>query len=64
MQRSFDPLSFIPSPEAIRKHLADAEGLARRLRILLKVAERIEATTTKQADRPRLPGRKGAVHVD
>ena len=63
MRRSFDPLTLIPSPEAIRKHLTDAEGLARRLRVLLRVAVRIAAVANKQADKPRLPQERGADHV-
>jgi len=48
MRRSFDPLTFIPSPSAIRKHLAEAQELASRLKILLRVSERIEATKPVQ----------------
>lgn len=40
-RRSYDPLSFIPSPEPIRKHLNDTLGLVERLRVLLEVSERV-----------------------
>lgn len=40
-QKSFDPLTFIPSPDAIRRRLREAEQLASRLKILLDTSERI-----------------------
>jgi len=43
-RRTYDPLSFIPSPEPIRRHLAEARTLTRRLRILLRLSERLHAT--------------------
>jgi hypothetical protein len=60
MRQSFDPLTFIPSTGAIRKHLVQTEALAKRLRVLLRVAERIEATASRCADKVPLAERKGA----
>jgi hypothetical protein len=40
-RKCFDPLTFIPSPEAIQRHLEETESLAVRLRILLQVAQDI-----------------------
>jgi hypothetical protein len=39
---TFDPLKYIPSADAVRKRLAETRELARRLGILLHVAEAIE----------------------
>jgi len=60
MRHSFDPLTFIPSPDAIRKHLAQAECLVKRLRVLLRVAERIAPTRKEQVDNRQPTSRKGA----
>ena len=49
--RTYDPLSHIPSPDVLRKHLADTEELARRLRILLDTSERIHADGSKGENR-------------
>lgn len=43
-KQSFDPLTFLPSPEAIQKRLDETEVLARRLRILLQVAAAVRDT--------------------
>lgn len=40
--KPYDPLSCIPSADAIRRRLTDTERTAERLRILLETAERIE----------------------
>jgi len=40
-RRPYDPLDFVPSPEIVRKKLADTLRLAERLRILLELAERL-----------------------
>jgi hypothetical protein len=37
----YDPLTHIPSPDVVRRHLAETEDLARRLRILLQVSEAV-----------------------
>ena len=42
---TFDPLGCIPSADAIRRRLAEIREEARRLDILLKVAEKIEQGT-------------------
>jgi hypothetical protein len=42
-RKESDPLSFIPSPDAIRRRLTQTERLATRLRILLRVSEEIRA---------------------
>lgn len=39
----YDPLTHIPRPHIVREHLRQTELLARRLRILLDVAERVHA---------------------
>lgn len=41
-RRDFDPLALIPSAEALRRKLAEIIEQARRLRIVLRTAERIE----------------------
>jgi hypothetical protein len=43
-RKPFDPLTYIPSPEVIQGHLDQTEQLARRLRILLRVAREIQET--------------------
>ena len=48
----FDPLHFIPSPEAIRAKLRETETLAQRLRILLEVAERLRLPLTTGDELP------------
>ncbi|MCE9568159.1 MAG: hypothetical protein K8U57_39655 [Planctomycetes bacterium] len=45
-RKAFDPLQFVPSPEAIREQLTETETLAQRLRILLDVAERLRLPLT------------------
>jgi hypothetical protein len=40
-RRDYDPLSFVPSPEPLRQHLAETRALYRRLRILLRLSERL-----------------------
>jgi hypothetical protein len=40
-RRQFDPLSFIPSPAAVRQRLDETRALARKLEILLDVSTRI-----------------------
>ncbi|HYT93012.1 MAG TPA: hypothetical protein VEL76_30120 [Gemmataceae bacterium] len=39
--KPFDPLSYIPSPQTVQRHLDQTEALAHRLRILLKVAQEV-----------------------
>lgn len=43
MTKTFDPLACIPSADAIRKRLDETRELARKLAILLKTAEGLEA---------------------
>jgi hypothetical protein len=43
MARQADPLTCIPSADIVRRQLTEAEQRAERLRILLEVAEKIEA---------------------
>ncbi len=62
----YDPLAFVPPPEAVRDKLAETETLACRLRILLDLAERIHAEgpcACPAACQPRQVG-EGAGHVD
>jgi hypothetical protein len=52
MARRYDPLAQIPSPEPVRRRLAETEELARRLRVLLELSERVHSTPHKKtADR-------------
>ena len=46
-RRDFDPLTFIPSADVLRRRLRETEELAARLRVLLEVAERIERTAAR-----------------
>ena len=41
-RRDFDPLTLIPSAEVLRRKLAEIIEQARRLKIVLRTAERIE----------------------
>ncbi len=50
MRRTFDPLTFIPSSDAIQKHLSHAQGLVKRLRVLLRVAREIETTRPNEIE--------------
>jgi len=44
--KPYDPLNCIPSPDVIEKSLTEAEQLAARLRVLLRVSREIEATAS------------------
>jgi hypothetical protein len=50
-EREYDPLNAIPSVEVLESRLAAVERLAKRLRIVLGVARRIEATERLEAAR-------------
>jgi hypothetical protein len=52
-RRKFDPLTFIPSPDVLRRELAEYEDTARRLRILLEVSEKIHSAAGPAADDPK-----------
>ncbi len=43
MARSYDPLTFLPKADTVRACLKDAERRAAKLRILLRVAEDVQA---------------------
>jgi hypothetical protein len=59
-KRHFDPLTLIPSPEVVRRHLTEAESLAERLRILLRVSEEIEvAAQPRETAETRQEGHRG-----
>lgn len=67
MARPFDPLTFIPSADVLRRRVTETQNLADRFRILLDVAEKIERTAPPadagRGDRSPLPlaaGAKGA----
>lgn len=45
-RKQYDPLSHIPSASFVREKLAETQCQARRLEILLEVAERIEGERT------------------
>jgi hypothetical protein len=51
MRKTFDPLKYIPSADAIRKRLDETRELARKLAILLKTAEGLERKAS--AERPQ-----------
>lgn len=53
-RKPYDPLAVIPSPEAVRERLTEAESLTARLRILLELAERLRLPVTT-ADRITAP---------
>jgi hypothetical protein len=61
-KQPFNPLSLIPSPEAIQKRLAETEVLAERLRILLEVAERLRLPLTTGDKLPTQNETKGGRH--
>lgn len=46
-KREYDPLSVIPSTQAIRQRLEGIQEQARRLKILLRTAEQIERNHRK-----------------
>lgn len=50
--KNFDPLQFIPRPEAIQDRLEQTERLASRLRILLRVAREIYDDEQHIAENP------------
>ncbi len=39
--RNYDPLTFIPDPKILTKHLRESELLSARLRLLLRVSRKI-----------------------
>ena len=45
-RKPYDPLTLVPSPEAIRERLTETLTLAERLRILLDLAERLRLPVT------------------
>lgn len=50
--KAYDPLACIPSPEALRARLAETLTLAKRLRILLRLAERLQLPLVCTANLP------------
>lgn len=48
--KQVDVLSRIPSPSVIRERLSEVQVEARKLQILLEVAERIEAEKSKTSE--------------
>ncbi|HEY4262788.1 MAG TPA: hypothetical protein VGM98_21695 [Schlesneria sp.] len=48
-QRPYDPLDCIPSVEVIEQRLKDVEMKARKLRVLLSTARKIERQTESSA---------------
>jgi hypothetical protein len=59
VRRLYDPLDVIPEPAVIRRHLAETETLAERLRILLDLAERLRLPVTTANNLPEPAKRKG-----
>lgn len=63
-QPTYDPLAIVPSPHVIRERLGETTSLARRLRILLRLSERIHATEpVRQSRRPQVSPRAEAAHA-
>lgn len=58
-RKPYDPLAVIPSPDAVRERLADAETLAARLRILLELAERLRLPLAPACGIPAPADRRG-----
>jgi len=42
VSKTYDPLTCIPSAEAVRRRLSETQELARKLGVLLKTAEELE----------------------
>jgi hypothetical protein len=61
MQRkTYDPLAFVPSPDAVREKLFQTETLAERLRILLDLSERLQLSLVTASQLPTAEQAKGA----
>jgi hypothetical protein len=61
--KQFDPLSLIPSSESIKRKLHETERLARRLRILLETAEKIETPAEPPAEPPPCGSESRVTHA-
>ena len=62
-RKPYDPLSTIPSPEAVRERLAQTLALAEKLRVLLELSERLRLADATAADRlPNTTETKGGGH--
>ena len=48
MSRSYDPLSQIPKAKTVRTCLQETERKAAKLRVLLRIAEEVEAEHTSE----------------
>ena len=53
-RRKYDPLSAIPSPDVVQRHLTETESLAQRLRILLGVSRQIHANNKPLSQEPAI----------
>ncbi len=62
-RRPYDPLAFVPSPDAIREKLNETLTLAERLRLLLELAERLHLPLSTGADLAALKQAKGVPHA-
>jgi len=49
-RKEYDPLDFVPDPQIIRERLTRTLSLAERLRILLELSERLNATDGQPLD--------------
>lgn len=49
-RKEFDPLAYIPAPQAIRRKLAETERLSRQLKILLGISEAIDVESAGASD--------------
>lgn len=58
-RKPYDPLAWVPSPEAIRARLTEVQTLADRLRILLELAERLRLPLTTAERLPAPAPREG-----
>ena len=59
-RRPFDPLNCIPSAAVVEKALREAEGQARKLRILLDVARQVEGQKAAAAPVKPAPGQEAS----
>ena len=48
--KPYNPLTTIPSPEAVRRRLEETLTLARQLRILLRLSERLQQADARRRE--------------
>ena len=62
-RKPYDPLAFVPSPDAIRETLRETQTLAERLKLLLELAERLRLPLAPASEFDRGAGGEGVRHV-